>query len=112
MIAFAFLYFGIILLVFKQQFAHVYYRRNFESGGRQVFRRFFRYSLDIAVLSQVVAVAFFWTLSRFGLGGACIPLVRPLEVRLGLCLAHLLAWLGRSRSPSFASSSGLAGSTS
>ncbi|KAG0666664.1 hypothetical protein C6P46_004330 [Rhodotorula mucilaginosa] len=78
-IAFAFLYFGISLIVFKQQFAHVYYRRNFESGGRQVFRRIFRYSLDIAVLSQVVSVGFFWTLKRFGYGGACIPLI-PITV--------------------------------
>ncbi|GAA5989147.1 hypothetical protein JCM10908_001183 [Rhodotorula pacifica] len=78
-IAFAFLYFGISLLVFKQQFAHVYYRRNFESGGRQIFRRVYRYSLDIAILSQVVSVGFFWTLKRFGYGGACIPLI-PITV--------------------------------
>ncbi|BGP22946.1 DUF221 domain contaning protein [Rhodotorula toruloides] len=74
-IPFSFIYFSFAVLTMKQQFAHVYYRRNFELGGRMIFRRVFRYSLDIAVLSQLVAVAFFWVLKRFACGGACIPLI-------------------------------------
>ncbi|BGP68500.1 hypothetical protein NBRC10513v2_001833 [Rhodotorula toruloides] len=74
-IPFSFIYFSFAVLTMKQQFAHVYYRRNFELGGRMIFRRVFRYSLDIAVLSQLVAVAFFWVLKRFAYGGACIPLI-------------------------------------
>ncbi|GAA6001064.1 hypothetical protein JCM10207_007396 [Rhodosporidiobolus poonsookiae] len=78
-IAFGFVYFAIAVIVFKQQFSHVYYRRHFEGGGRSVFRRIFRYSLDIAILSEFVQVAFLWTARRFSLGGACIPLI-PLTV--------------------------------
>ncbi|KAJ8295574.1 putative membrane protein [Rhodotorula toruloides] len=74
-VPFSFIYFSFAVLTMKQQFAHVYYRRNFELGGRMIFRRVFRYSLDIAVLSQLVAVAFFWVLKRFAYGGACIPLI-------------------------------------
>ncbi|GAA5970112.1 hypothetical protein JCM11641_000274 [Rhodosporidiobolus odoratus] len=78
-IAFGFIYFTLAVLVFKQQFAHVYYRRHFEGGGRVVFRRVFRYSLDIAVLAELIYVSFFWVLKRFSLGGAVIPLI-PLTV--------------------------------
>ncbi|GAA5927178.1 hypothetical protein JCM10213_005601 [Rhodosporidiobolus nylandii] len=78
-VAFGFIYFCLAVIVFKQQFGHVYWRRHFEGGGRVVFRRIFRYSLDICILSEVVYVAFFFTLKRISLGAACIPLI-PLTV--------------------------------
>lgn len=78
-IAFSWIYFSFAVLTMKQQFAHVYYRRNFELDGRMIFRRVFRYSLDICVLAQLVDVAFFWVLKRFAYGGACIPLVSATE---------------------------------
>ncbi|GAA5983145.1 hypothetical protein JCM5350_007895 [Sporobolomyces pararoseus] len=82
-VAFNFAYFAVAYTVFKNQFAHVYYRRHFEGGGRTIFRRIFRYSLDMAIFSQFVAVAFFWVLKKFSLGGACIPLI-PITVLLKL----------------------------
>ncbi|GAA6026880.1 hypothetical protein JCM8097_005929 [Rhodosporidiobolus ruineniae] len=78
-IAFGFLYFVLSVLVMKQQFSHVYYRRQFEGGGRIVFRRVFRYSLDIAILAEVVYVAFFFVGKHYADGAACIPLI-PLTV--------------------------------
>lgn len=74
-IAFNFFYQLMELVVFKNQFAHVYWRRNYENNGRLVFRRTFRYSLDMFTMAQVVAVALLWVLKQFKLGGACIPLV-------------------------------------
>ncbi|GAA5931546.1 uncharacterized protein JCM15063_001498 [Sporobolomyces koalae] len=82
-IAFNFAYFAVSFTVFKNQFAHVYYRRHFEGGGRTIYRRIFRYSLDMAIFSQFVLVAFFWVLKKFSLGGACIPLI-PITVLLKL----------------------------
>ncbi|GAA5890334.1 hypothetical protein JCM6882_008798 [Rhodosporidiobolus microsporus] len=78
-IAFGWIYFCIAVIVFKQQFAHVYYRRHFENGGRLVYRRVFRYSLDMCVLSEFVFVAFFAVVKRFSLMGAIIPLL-PITV--------------------------------
>ncbi|GAA5865963.1 hypothetical protein JCM8547_002898 [Rhodosporidiobolus lusitaniae] len=78
-IPFGFVYFSLAVIVFKQQWAHVYYRRHFEGGGRLIFIRFFKYSLDILILSEIISVAFFWVLKRFSLGGAVIPLI-PLTV--------------------------------
>ncbi|GAA6048909.1 hypothetical protein JCM3770_007114 [Rhodotorula araucariae] len=74
-LAFAWLYFAFSVIVLKSQFAHVYYRRNFELGGRLWFRRILRYSLDIVILSSFIMVAFFWVLREFACGGACIPLI-------------------------------------
>ncbi|GAA6006475.1 hypothetical protein JCM11491_004976 [Sporobolomyces phaffii] len=82
-IAFNFAYFAVAYTVFKNQFAHVYYRRHYEGGGRTIYRRIFRYSLDMTIFSQFVLVAFFWVLKRFSLGGACIPLI-PITVLLKL----------------------------
>ncbi|GAA5822842.1 hypothetical protein JCM10212_001470 [Sporobolomyces blumeae] len=82
-IAFNFAYFAVSFTVFKNQFAHVYYRRNFEGGGRVIYRRIFRASLDMAIFSQFVLVAFFWVLKKFSLGGACIPLI-PITVLIKL----------------------------
>ncbi|GAA5842731.1 hypothetical protein JCM11251_002335 [Rhodosporidiobolus azoricus] len=80
-LAFGWIYFSIAVIVFKQQFAHVYYRRHFENGGRLVFRRVFRYSLDICVLMEFVFVAFFAVVKRFPLMGAIIPLL-PITVAI------------------------------
>ncbi|BGP38092.1 hypothetical protein JCM10450v2_002023 [Rhodotorula kratochvilovae] len=78
-LAFAWLYFAFSVIVLKSQFAHVYYRRNFELGGRLWYRRILRYSLDIIILASFIMVAFFWVLREFACGGACIPLI-PIAV--------------------------------
>ncbi|GJN88429.1 hypothetical protein Rhopal_001395-T1 [Rhodotorula paludigena] len=78
-VAFSFIYFCLQVIVFKAQFAHVYFRRNFEGGGRLWYRRIFRYSLDICVLSQFIMLAFFWVLREFACGASCIPLI-PITV--------------------------------
>ncbi|KPV76012.1 uncharacterized protein RHOBADRAFT_53012 [Rhodotorula graminis WP1] len=78
-LAIGWVYFGFSTIVLKSQFAHVYYRRNFEMNGRVWFRRIFRYSLDICILASFIMVAFFWVLREFACGGACIPLI-PIAV--------------------------------
>lgn len=70
---------SLLVLILSIQFAHVYYRRWFENGGRLIYRRIFRYSLDTFVLAQVVAVALLQVLKMRVLSGACIPLI-PLTV--------------------------------
>ncbi|KAK4058594.1 hypothetical protein OIO90_000038 [Microbotryomycetes sp. JL221] len=74
-IAFNFFYQLLVLTVFKNQFAHVYWRRWYENNGRLVFRRTFRYSLDMFIMAHVIVVAFLFVAKRFRLGGACIPLI-------------------------------------
>ena len=87
-LAIGWLYFGFSTIVLKSQFAHVYYRRNFEMNGRVWYRRILRYSLDICILSSFIMVAFFWVLREFACGGACIPLVRPSSPHATLSLEH------------------------
>ncbi|KAK4703506.1 calcium permeable stress-gated cation channel, partial [Phenoliferia sp. Uapishka_3] len=72
---FTLVYQGFCLSVFKNQFAHVYWRRWYEGQGRLVFRRLFRYSLDTFMVAQVVGLALFEVLKFFKLGGAIIPLI-------------------------------------
>lgn len=74
-IAFNMFYQFFVLLVFKNQFAHVYWRRWYEGNGRFIFRRLYRYSLDAFLIAQIVAIALLWVNKKFSLGGACIPLV-------------------------------------
>ena len=110
-LAIGWLYFGFSTIVLKSQFAHVYYRRNFEMNGRVWYRRILRYSLDICILSSFIMVAFFWVLREFACGGACIPLVRPSPC---LKLSRMILTVRRacrSRSPSPSRSSARAGST-
>ncbi|KAM0792556.1 hypothetical protein ACM66B_005221 [Microbotryomycetes sp. NB124-2] len=78
-IAFNFFYQLMVLTVFKNQFAHVYWRRWYENNGRFVFRRTYRYSLDMFTMAHVIIVAFLFVAKRFRLGGACIPLI-PITV--------------------------------
>ncbi|KAK4053145.1 hypothetical protein OIV83_001880 [Microbotryomycetes sp. JL201] len=78
-IAFNFFYQLMVLTVFKNQFAHVYWRRWYENNGRFVFRRTYRYSLDMFTMGHVIIVAFLFVAKRFRLGGACIPLI-PITV--------------------------------
>lgn len=53
----------------------MYWRRWYENNGRLVYRRCFRYSLDVFIIGQVVALALFEVLKLFKLGGAVIPLI-------------------------------------
>ncbi|KAH8922184.1 hypothetical protein BT69DRAFT_1243474 [Atractiella rhizophila] len=72
-IPFALLYFLFAVVVFKNQFGRIYYRRWYEGNGKMIYVRLLRYSLDGLFFAQLIIVAlmFFLKLGRYG--GACIP---------------------------------------
>lgn len=72
---FNFAYCGFALVTFKNQFAHIYYRRWFELNGRLTYRRAFRYSLDSFIFAQIIALAFLFVVRKPKLGSSVIPLV-------------------------------------
>lgn len=88
-IPFNFVYFCFAVTVFKNQIAHVYWRRNYESNGRHIYTRAFRYSLDALILGQIVSVAFLEVLKLYGLGAACIPLI-PVTAFVKVSARHFL----------------------
>lgn len=72
-------YFAFALVVFKNQFAHVYWRRNYELNGRLICRRVSRYSLDVVICADVILLAYFLVSQQYGLGYALIPVI-PIAV--------------------------------
>ena len=74
-IPFNFAFFAFALVTFKNQFAHIFYRRWFELNGGVTYRRAFRYSLDSFIFAQIVALAFLFVVRRPKLGASVIPLV-------------------------------------
>ncbi|SCV71005.1 BQ2448_3767 [Microbotryum intermedium] len=67
------------MLVFKSQVSHVYWRRWYENGGRFIYRRLFRYSLDVFLVAQTIIMAFMFVTRKPRYGGAVIPLL-PITV--------------------------------
>lgn len=74
MVAFNTFYQFFVLITFKNQLAHVYWRRWYENNGRLIFTRIFRYSLDSFVLAQIVIIAYLFVGRYDRYGAACIPL--------------------------------------
>ncbi|KDQ11413.1 hypothetical protein BOTBODRAFT_135721 [Botryobasidium botryosum FD-172 SS1] len=67
-IPFALIYFSAALVVFKNQFIHVY-RKLFESHGVYLVIRIIRYSCDGLILAQVVLLALLLVLKKKALAG-------------------------------------------
>ncbi|SCZ98412.1 BZ3500_MvSof-1268-A1-R1_Chr7-1g09128 [Microbotryum saponariae] len=57
------------------QVSHVYWRRWYENGGRYIYRRLFRYSLDVFLVAQTIIMAFMFVTRKPKYGGAVIPLL-------------------------------------
>lgn len=97
-IPFNFAYFGLSLVVFTNQFSHVFWRRWYELQGRVIFRRAFRYSLDMFILAQFIALSFFEVSQQYGIGAGVIPLI-PLTAIFKVCPLLLLHWADRALAP-------------
>ncbi|MCO5599102.1 hypothetical protein L7F22_053202 [Adiantum nelumboides] len=94
-IPFALVYIFVAMIVFKKNFAYVYFRRFNEKDGVVYFTRLLRFSLDGLLIGQIVIVVFFAVTNQRAVYIGMSALLTPFTVAFKLFGTRL--WASQSR---------------